>query len=150
MRKHAILAVGLLTIAVSACGSSQEQGVVEQIIIREPGDPVASALSTSKDIIALGQDAFQMCTGCHVAEAGARSGAGPNLYGVVGRAAGSLEDYPYSDALTGSEITWDAASLDGFLADPSGYAPGTDMLAGAVPDDEARAAIIAYLASTSE
>ena len=91
-----------------------------------------------------------MCTGCHSDEAGAPSAAGPNLYGVVGRQAGAIDDYPYSEALAASQVTWDAASLDSFLADPGGFVPGTDMVAGTVTDAEARKAIIAYLSSTGE
>ena len=151
MHKQAILAAGLLTVLVTACGSSAQPQVVEQIVVREPGEeaPAASAPSGELSLVAMGEDAFQMCTGCHAFEAGAPSGAGPNLYGVMGRAAGSLEDYSYSDAFASSAITWDEASLDGFLADPAGYVPGTDMLAGAVPDADSRAAIIAYLASAN-
>ncbi len=152
MRNRAILAASLLTVMVTACGSTEQPAVVEQIIVREPGE-AASTLAVAGDapldLVAIGRDAFQMCSGCHVIEAGAPSSAGPNLHGVVGRAAGSLEGYPFSDALAQSNITWDEASLDQYVADPAGYLPGTDMLAGAVRDEEARAAIIAYLASTS-
>lgn len=152
MRNQAILAVGLLTIMVTACGSSEEEPrVVEQIVVREPGDPeTASATAGPGDaasLVALGEDAFQACAGCHAVEAGAPSGAGPNLHGVIGRQAGSLGDFPFSDALAGSGVTWDEASLDRYLADPAGYVPGTEMLAGAVPDADSRTAIIAYLSS---
>lgn len=154
MHRNAFLAASLLTVMVTACGSAEQPEVVEQIIVREPGEPVAVAdpagADGAVDLVALGEDAFQMCTGCHVNEAGAPSTAGPNLHGVIGRTAGGLEGYPYSDALIASDIVWDEASLDGYLADPAGYLPGTDMLAGAVPDPDARAAIIAYLASTGE
>jgi len=152
MRNRAILAASLLTVMVTACGSSEQPEVLEQIVVRERGEtaPIVQAdPAAPTDLAALGEDAFQMCSGCHAIEAGAPSSAGPNLHGVVGRVAGSLDGYPYSDALTGSEVTWDEASLDLYLADPAGYLPGTDMLAGAVRDEENRAAIIAYLASTS-
>ncbi|MFU7528488.1 c-type cytochrome [Qipengyuania sp. ASV99] len=152
MRNRAILAAGLLTVLMTACGSSPQADVVEQIVVRSPGEPAAAAgaaVGAAAGIAAVGEDAFQMCSGCHVIEAGAPSSAGPNLYGVIGRAAGTLEDYPYSDALAASEIVWDQASLDGYIADPAGYLPGTDMVAGAVPDAETRAAIIAYLASAA-
>jgi cytochrome c len=154
MHRSAIIAASLLTVMVTACGSAEEPEVVEQIIVREPGEPEVAATPTGADgeinPVALGKDAFQMCAGCHVNEAGAPSTAGPNLYGVMGRVAGGVEGYPYSDALLASDITWDEASMDGYLADPAGFLPGTDMLAGAVPDPDTRSAIIAYLASTSE
>ena len=69
---------------------------------------------------------------------------------MIGRQAGSLEGFAYSDALAASDIVWDAQTLDRFLADPAASVPGTYMAVGAVPDDERRAAIIAYLESLSE
>lgn len=158
MRNTAMLAASLFTVMLAACGSSEPEPVVEQIVIREPGAPDASAKATGEgapldrplDRVALGERAFQVCTGCHVAEKGGRSMAGPNLYGVVGRKAATLDDFYYSDALSGSDITWDYASLDRFLANPSGYVEGTSMVAGAVRDAQTRAAIVAYLASQSD
>ncbi len=76
--------------------------------------------------------------------------AGPNLYGVVGRAAGALDDFAYSEALVSSGITWTEGELDAFLTNPTGKVAGTSMVAGAVSNDENRAAIIAYLSSLSE
>lgn len=154
MRRQAILAGSLLTVLATACGSAAEEPqVVEQIVVREPGQaaaPATAGAGEAMSLVALGEDAFQTCTGCHAFEAGAPSGAGPNLHGVIGRQAGSLSDYPYSQALAASAITWDEASLDRYLADPAGYVPGTDMMAGAVPDAETRGAIIAYLAANGE
>ncbi|MGB3471223.1 MAG: c-type cytochrome [Erythrobacter sp.] len=152
MRNSAFLTVGLLTAMLAACGSAEPAPVVEQIIIREPGAPVADAgaAPAALDKVALGEEAFQACTGCHNAEAGGPNMSGPNLHGVVGRKAGAVASYDYSDALAGSDITWNYGTLDRFLANPGGYVPGTDMVAGAVRDGERRAAIVAYLASTSE
>ena len=158
MRKPAISVAATLTIMLTACGSSEPPEVVEQIVVREPGEVIeaapdaadgAEAGEATLDLVAAGEDAFQMCAACHVIEEGAPSSAGPNLHGVVGRVAGSMENYPYSDALATSQITWDEASLDSYLADPGGYIPGTDMLAGSVRDEESRRAIIAYLAANS-
>jgi len=154
MHKPAISAGLALTILLTACGSSEPQEVVEQIVVREPGEVVTEIVeegdgAQGTDLLALGEDAFQMCTGCHVIEEGAPSSAGPNLHNIMGRVAGTAENYPYSEALATSGLTWDEATLDGFLADPGGYLPGTDMLAGAVRDDESRRAVIAYLASQS-
>ena len=75
---------------------------------------------------------------------------GPSLHDIAGRQAGSLSDYPYSDALAASDVIWDAASLDAFLADPSGFIPGSEMQRGTVRDPELRGAIVAYLLSASE
>ncbi len=160
MLKHPAWTMTLLAVSLAACSSNEPAPVVEQIVVREPGAPIiapaanatiANAKSAaSVDLVALGEDAFQACTGCHNADKGGPNMAGPNLHGVVGRKAGAVTGYPYSDALAGSGITWDRATLDRFLTNPAGYVPGTDMVAGGVADGERRAAIVAYLASTSE
>ena len=149
MCNRAILAASLVSIALAACGSDPAPGPVEQIVVREPG--AAGLVATAAgNPLAAGEAAFAMCSGCHVAEAGEPSAAGPNLSGVIGRKAGSLDDFAYSDALAASGITWDAAQLDRYLANPEAVVPGTCMAAGAVPDAERRSAIIAYLESLSE
>lgn len=151
MHKQAIFAAGLLTILVTACGSAEQPEVVEQIVVREPGAPeVVAPEVVPSNLVAMGEDAFQMCTGCHSVYPDGRSAAGPNLYGVMGREAGALEGYSFSEAFVASDVVWDEASMDGFLADPVGYIPGSEMLAGAVPDAQSREAIIAYLAAQGE
>ena len=75
---------------------------------------------------------------------------GPSLFGIAGRQAGAWDGYPYSAALAESRVKWDAASLDAFLANPSGFIPGSEMQRGTVRDPELRAAIVAYLVSASE
>jgi cytochrome c len=82
------------------------------------------------------------CDVCHSPEAG----QGPNLTGVIGRKAGSLAGFSYSPALKASGLTWTAANLDAFLADPSKRVAGTSM-ANPMVDTAERADIIAYLAT---
>jgi len=52
------------------------------------------------------QRAFAICAGCHTATPGGVHRFGPNLHGVIGRRAGSLGDYPYSNAMRQADITW--------------------------------------------
>jgi cytochrome c len=159
MRNFAMPGAGLLAAMLAGCGSESAPPppvTVEKIVVREPGAPAANAIIANAatdgtvDLVALGESAFQACAGCHNAAPDAPNMAGPNLHGVVGRAAGSLEGYAYSPAMAGSGLIWDRASLDRFLANPSGYVPGTAMVAGAVRDGERRAAIVAYLAAQGE
>lgn len=149
MNRRAIFAASLPLVLLAACGSSEPRPVVEQIVVREPGDPDPDASAMAAAAIG-GEEAFQRCTACHTVEPGAPSSAGPNLHGIVGKVAGSLEGFPYTDALAAADFTWDEARLDAYLADPSGEVPGTEMDVGTVTDAEERAAIVGYLASLSE
>src|SRR5215469_13789120 len=52
---------------------------------------------------------------------------GPSLVGVMGRAAGSSPHFNYTRAMRESGLTWDAATLNRFLANPMSVTPGTTM-----------------------
>lgn len=89
-----------------------------------------------------GKSLYQACTGCHSID---ENDVGPKHRGVFGRRAGSVADYPYSAALKASGLTWDGATLDHWLANPSQLVPGTKMYFK-IDDAKSRADIIAYLA----
>ena len=93
---------------------------------------------------AKGRRAFAaQCAACHTATAENRI-TGPGLLGIVGRQAASAEGFAYSDALKKSALTWDASTLDKYLAAPAELVPGTTMtLAVAAP--ATRADLIAFL-----
>jgi cytochrome c len=90
---------------------------------------------------------FEECVACHALEKGKES-VGPSLYGVFGRKAGEGADFRYSPALKRSGITWDAASIDTFIADPQAIVPGNRMPYAGIADAAARADLIAYLVRT--
>ncbi len=104
-----------------------------------------AAIAQAQDVAA-GSTLFkQRCSACHSAATGAPAGVGPNLAGVVGRAAAST-GYKYSAALQAAKLKWDRATLDKFLSGPSRLVPGTKMPIS-VADPAQRAALIAYLAT---
>jgi cytochrome c2 len=90
------------------------------------------------------QPAFERCAPCHVA-ATPSAQAGPNLAGVVGRKAGSRDDFRYSRALSRSGIVWNEANLDAFLKSPDQFLPGTRMPFEGIASDVERAEVIRYL-----
>ncbi len=94
------------------------------------------------------QRAFELCAGCHTVQPGGIHRFGPNLHGVIGRRAGSLPDYGYSDGMRRADITWTAQTLDAFLQSPTHLVPGTRMY-NAFPSAERRALVIAYLQQQS-
>jgi cytochrome c2 len=109
----------------------------------------SSALSGSHSAgdAAEGEKVFKKCKACHVVEEG-KNKTGPSLYGVVGRAAGSIEGYKYSKAMAGSGLVWDAETLDAYLTNPKKYVNGTKMAFAGLKKEKDRANVIAYLATT--
>jgi cytochrome c2 len=60
-----------------------------------------------------GQDLFaRRCSGCHALD---NDKEGPRLRGVFGRKAGTVTDFPYSEALRKSDIVWDEPALKRWL-----------------------------------
>ncbi|HUC84012.1 MAG TPA: PQQ-dependent sugar dehydrogenase [Candidatus Acidoferrales bacterium] len=92
----------------------------------------------------------QSCAVCHSAQLGPENTViikqGPSLVGVVGRKAGSSLHFNYTKAMRDSGFTWDAATLNRFLASPMTVLPGTTMPMP-VPSDASRADVIAYLST---
>lgn len=88
----------------------------------------------------------QRCQSCHSDEPGNHVVVGPDLYGVVGRKAGSTE-FRYSPALKQSGLVWTHDALAKFLASPSKAVPGTYMSVS-IASEAQRDAVIAYLATT--
>src|SRR4051794_24189841 len=102
----------------------------------------AVAFSDTKADTAAGRASFEKrCTGCHALD---RDGVGPRLAGVVGRKAGSLSGFPYSDAVRKSSVVWTEAALDRWHTDPDSVIPDSDM-AFRLNSAGERAAIIDFL-----
>lgn len=84
------------------------------------------------------------CNTCHRDSAPAAV-RGPALEGVYNRGVASVSGYAYSDGLKAkSGQTWNATNLEGYLANPKTWAPGTKMPVGS-PNPAERAAIIEHL-----
>ena len=76
-----------------------------------------------------------------------KKGIGPSLFGVVGRKAGAVADFHYSEANKASGLTWDEATLDRYIANPRAVVPGTTMPYAGLKNDAQRGDLIAYLAT---
>lgn len=88
-----------------------------------------------------GKEAFSgQCRTCH------NDTFGPTLRGVAGRKVASQAEYDnYSDALKAkADQTWTDDNLNAFIKAPNDFASGTRMTMS-LPDDAARANVIAYL-----
>lgn len=109
---------------------------------------VAGAPARAQDVSA-GERLFKRhCGICHIAEKDStRRLQGPNLFGLVGRKAGTVEGFRYSEANKKSGIVWSAETLDPYLADPRGVIKGTIMAFVGVKKPDERKAIIDYLSA---
>lgn len=85
------------------------------------------------------------CLACHSFEKGAAHGAGPNLYGVLGRPVAAAPGFVFSKALRKRAGTWSESELDKWLEDPQAYAPGTKMAYGGLKDAAQRKEVIDVL-----
>lgn len=84
------------------------------------------------------------CSDCHSATAG-KNKKGPTLAGVIGRKAGSVPDFAYSDGMKSSGITWTADTIDPYLTHPKKVVPSSKMKYDGLDDPQAREDVIAYL-----
>ena len=90
------------------------------------------------------------CSGCHTLSPDGLRRAGPTLYRVFGRRAGSVADYRYSAALEKSDIVWDKTTISElFRIGPNHYIPGTKMPLQKIIKDEDRDALVSFLERNS-
>ena len=110
-----------------------------------------------------GEENFKKCKSCHsiIAPDGTEiqkgGKTGPNLFGVVGRAAASAADFKYGEGmleLNAKGVVWDEAQIAAYLADPTAWVKATtgddaakSKMSFKLPDAEAAADMAAYLAT---
>ena len=79
---------------------------------------------------AAGEKAFNQCKACHMVQDDAgetivKGGrTGPNLFGIMGRTAGTVEGFRYSDLIVAAGeggLVWDEATFVGYAQDPTAY-----------------------------
>jgi cytochrome c2 len=94
-----------------------------------------------------GEDVFNdNCITCHSTEPGVEK-VGPSLAGVVGRPAGSIKDYPYSDAMAHAGLTWTKLALDKYITNPQAMVKGIKMTFDGLKNAKERSILIDYLAT---
>lgn len=99
----------------------------------DDGDPRGGALG------------YRACVACHALEPGLHL-SGPSLGNVLGRVAGSADNYErYSPGLKAASFRWNAATLDAWLSSPGDVVPGNYMTFKGIADKRKRADLVAFL-----
>jgi cytochrome c len=145
-----LLAVSMVLVL---CSCAQEdtaapsEGTAAAPVVADPVEVVARVAAADA---AMGKRQYIYCQSCHTVNAGGQNKVGPNLSGVIDRAAGQAEGFVYSDALSNTELVWDLATLDAWIENPRKLAPGTTMIFGGVKDPAQRANLLAYLQQVTQ
>jgi len=107
----------------------------------------ASALSGTAQAadVKKGKKVFNKCKACHTTKEGGANKIGPNLFGIVGRKAASVDGFKYSSAMKESGLTWDEATLDKYLKKPNKFVKKTKMAFAGLRKKKQRDNVIAYL-----
>jgi cytochrome c len=107
-----------------------------------------SAMAQDADLVGAGKKVFQRCAACHMVGPDAKNRVGPELNGVIGRTAGTLEGYKYSNAMVDAGaggLVWSEETLHEYLADPRAMVKGTKMAFAGLKKAEEVDAVIAYI-----
>jgi cytochrome c2 len=81
--------------------------------------------------------------------AGGKNMIGPNLWGVIGRTAGSVSDYKYSKAMIAYGKEWTFEEMNSYLIKPQAHIKGTKMAFAGLRKEKDRASVILYMNSKS-
>ena len=95
---------------------------------------------------AAGADVYHAeCADCHSLKPG-KNKKGPSFAGLIGRAAGSVADARYSEAMRASKIRWTPDRIDAYISHPKKVVPGS-IDHHRLHNAQTRADLIAFLAS---
>jgi len=92
-----------------------------------------------------GETVFNRCAICHSNTKGAPAKIGPNLFGIVGRKAGSEPGFSYSAAMKSAGFVWTADKLTAYAQHPQVVVPGNRMAFGGISSNKDAADLVAYL-----
>lgn len=102
---------------------------------------------------ARGEEIYRQCRACHQIGDNARNLVGPQLNGIVGRKAGTVEGFKYSsqNVEAGAKgLVWTEEKLFEYLENPIKFMPGTRMAFAGIKGESQRRDIIAYLKQSGD
>jgi cytochrome c len=108
------------------------------------GMAAMSAVASAQDLDN-GKSVFNKCRACHQVGEGAKNLVGPVLNGLIGRKAGTIEGFNYSEANKNSGITWDEATFRDYIKSPKAKIPNTKMVFVGLSDEKDAEDLLAFL-----
>jgi len=106
---------------------------------------VAAGTAQAAGNATAGAQDFARCAMCHSNAKGDGNMIGPNLFGVVGRKAGTAPQFSYSAAMKSAGFVWTNDKLDAYIKAPAAVVPNNKMMFAGLPSATQRADLIAYL-----
>ena len=100
--------------------------------------------------LAHGEKVFKKCSACHMIAAGGKNMIVPNLWSLIGRTAGSVNDYKYSKAMVAYGKEWSFEEMNSYLIKPQAYIKGTKMAFAGLRKEKDRASVILYMNSKGD
>jgi cytochrome c len=153
MRISVLALAAASTLVLAGCGQNSSQSGETAA----PAAPVQLTPDQVKTLLAQlpapyntgnivnGKAKFTQCAACHTTAQGGPNLTGPNLYGIFGRKAGSVDGFAYSDAMKAAGWTWDAPRIDTWITNPHAVLATTKMSFVGLKDPKDRTDVIAYL-----
>ena len=95
-----------------------------------------------------GAEVFKKCRACHDVGPDAKNKVGPLLNDIIGRKAGTIDGFAYSEAnkAAGAKgLTWTEDVMLKYLENPLTFMPGTKMAFAGLKDEQDRKDLIAFL-----
>jgi cytochrome c len=120
-----------------------EQMMVRDLMIGAVVVATSAGQTFAQDLTA-GEASFRKCQPCHDVGETAKNKLGPELNGLDGRKAGTVENGMYSQGMKNSGITWNEQAFREFVSNPAAKVPGTMMLLS-VRDEKEIGDLWAYL-----
>lgn len=131
MKIASLFAVSLAGVLVASLAAAQ---------YIKPWSPLQAEQAAGRQLFA------DHCAACHYPQPGANPVLlAPSLLGVVGRKAGSVPGFPYSDGLKNSGLVWTEENLQRWIADNQHMVPNTLMPHVELTDPAEQLYVVAYL-----
>ena len=105
---------------------------------------VMPSIAPAQDVAA-GEKVFAQCKTCHQIGEAAKNAVGPVLNGVIGRKAGTIEGFKYSEANKNSGIVWSEAQFLEYIKDPKAKIPATKMVFTGIKNEAEAKSLWAFL-----